>query len=196
MYVFYFKAKVTPRWHRWQIFCKTSVARSRIQLVICVCTWVRPLFCFLLSTFQPHWPDILLYSFGHFSVFTRRCKNSSIYNSLQCLPPVSQLLEILGLSELTVMAHLPQTRSLAHTQALKQSNNRVKNKFMTTFCHPQTLWLWAALAWGQTTASWRTVRSCLLSLPHLIHHPLLLCDWRNEGSDSSSWGHPPVAYQP
>lgn len=125
----YCTAKVTPRWHRWQIFSKTSVERSRIQFVICVCTWGRPLFCFLLSSFQPHWPDILLYSFGYFSVFTRWCKNSSIYNNLQCLPPVSQLLEILGLSELTVIAHLPQTRSLTHTQALKKSNNGEKQVY-------------------------------------------------------------------
>lgn len=55
------------------------------------------------------------YSFGPFSVFTRRCKNSNIYSSPQCLPPASQLLEILGLSELTVIAHLPQTHSLTYT---------------------------------------------------------------------------------
>lgn len=37
-----------------------------------------------------------------------------MFNNLQCFPPAPHLLEILGLSELTVIAHLPQKHS--HTR--------------------------------------------------------------------------------
>lgn len=89
--------------------------------------------------FSPHFSltdPASCYSFGHFSVFTCLCKNSSTYNNLQCLPPAPHLLEILGLSELTVIAHLPQT----HTHTIIKNRTKpvcLKNKFMTTFHHPQ-----------------------------------------------------------
>lgn len=85
--------------------------------------------------FSPHFSlsdPASCYSFGHFSVFTCRCKNSSMYNNLQCLPPAPRLLEILGLSEFTVTAHLPQKHKYK-----KRTTVCVKNNFMTTFHHPQ-----------------------------------------------------------
>lgn len=41
----------------------------------------------------------------------------------------SQLLEILGLSELTVIAHLPQTRSLPHTSIEKEQQQGEKQVY-------------------------------------------------------------------
>lgn len=77
--------------------------------------------------FSPHFSlsdPASCYSSGHFSVFTCQCKNSSMYNNLQCLPPAPHLLEILGLSEFTVTVHLPQKHKYK-----KRTTVCVKNNF-------------------------------------------------------------------
>lgn len=79
-----------------------------------------------------------------------------MFNNLQCLPPAPHLLEILGLSELTVIAHLPQKHS--HTRIAeykKKNNNSVHEKQVYDNISPsaETLWHRATLAQGQTTVS-------------------------------------------
>lgn len=56
---------------------------------------------------------------------------------------------------------------------------------MTTFNHPQTLWHRAILAPGQTTVSWRTVWSCLLSHSP-CYSPLALALWLEESDEPTA----------
>lgn len=104
--------------------------------------------------------------------------------------------------EWTYCNSTPATKTLTHT------HRRVEKKEQQLCAWKTSLWQHftirrSPLALGSTgpgpnhrVLTYCIVWSSLLSLPHITHHPLWLSDWRNQRTDCSPLGHPPVAYQP
>lgn len=155
---------------------------------VCVCVCFHA-FNLCSASLEPHFSladPTSCQCLGYFSVFTRPCKNSGVYNHLQCLPPASHLLEILGLSELTVTAHLPQT-TLAHKQwgeeKKKREQQQGEKQVYDNILPPAN-----PLASGQCCPGPNHV---VMTLQHeavcclclvLLTCPLWLCDQKNLGN--------------